>query len=186
MSHTRIHRQQFASRVSSKRALLPVWIISSFVFALLVAVLIKQYLDNRPQRSDVAVASLDPGVDLSISAQSLARGSIHLYAIKSSGQELRFLIQRTNENVIHVAAATCRSCYRSSQLHYAHHGVFYCGQCRQAMHCETRDPGLHDGCSMPEIPHSESKGNLIVRASDVKATYDTEFQQKRDVQHVTN
>lgn len=175
MSHTRVHRRHFASVISDRRALLPFWIICAFVFVLFAAVIVKQYIDNRPRHSDVAVAPLGSGQDLSIKIASLSRGSIRLYAVKSSGQELRFLVQRTNDDVIHVAAAACRSCKRSSQLHYAHNGVFYCGECRQPMHFETREPSSRDGCSMPEIPHSESGGVLVVRASDVKTTFDKAF-----------
>ena len=175
MSHTRVHRRQIISSIPNSRALLPVWIICGFMLALFAAVFIKQYLDNRPQRSDVAVTSLDSGQDMSISAASVSRGSIHLYAIKSSGQELRFLVQRTSDNAIHVAAATCRSCNRASQQHYAHRGTIYCGRCREAMHFETRDPNSRDGCSMPEIPHSETGDVVLVRASDVIATYEKEF-----------
>lgn len=173
MSHARVHRRQAISVNSRRRALIPVWIICSFLFALIVAALFKQYLEDRPQRSDVAVESVRDGQDVSISTARLSPGSIRLYALKSSGQELRFLVQRTKENTVQVAAATCRSCRRSPQPHYAHHGAFFCGQCRQAMHVETRDPGTHEGCSMPEIPHSESKDALLVRTSDVKAIFET-------------
>lgn len=175
MSHTRVHRRQIISSVPNWRALLPVWIICGFMLALFAAVFIKQYLDYRPQRGDVPVTPIDSGQDLSISTASLPRGSIHLYAIKSSGQDLRFLVQRTSDNVIHVATATCRSCNRASQQHYAHRDTFYCGRCREAMHFETRDPNSRNGCSMPEIPHSESGGVVLVRISDVKAISEKEF-----------
>jgi hypothetical protein len=175
MSHIRLQRRLSHSGIASKRALLPVWIICSFMFALILAVFVKQYLDERPQHSDVTVRFLDPVQDLTISPTALSRGSIHLYSIKSSGQELRFLVQKTNENVIRVAAATCRSCKGSSQLHYAHDGVFYCGKCRQAMHVETGQPSSRGGCSMPEIPSSEPNGMLLVRASDVRAAYEKAF-----------
>lgn len=172
MSHTRVHRRQPISGISNKRALLPVWIICSFMLALVVAGFIKLYLDGRPRSSDVAAVSLGPAKDLAVSISSLSRQSIHLYTIKSSEQELRFIVQRTNNNVLRVGAATCRVCRRSSQLHYAHEGVFYCGQCREEMHFEGHGPSSREGCSMPEIPHSETEGVLLVRASDVKATYD--------------
>ena len=175
MSHTRIHPRHIVSGIPNWRALLPVWIICAFLFALFAAVFIKQYLDARPQRSDVSATSLDSGLDLSLSTASLSSGSIHLFTIKSSGQELRFLVQKTSDNVVHVAAATCRSCNRAYQQHYAHRGTFYCGRCREAMHFETRDPNSHSGCSMPEIPHSETGGVVLVRASDVKAAYESEF-----------
>lgn len=175
MSHTRVHRRQVVSSASNWRALLPVWIICAFMLALLSAVFIKQYLDDRPQRSDVIVNSLDSRQDLPVTTASLSRGSIHLYTIKSSGHELHFIVQRTSNNEINVAAATCRSCNRASQEHYAHRGVFYCGRCRQAMHFETRDPKSHNGCTMPEIPHSETRDAVLVRVSDVIATYEKEF-----------
>jgi hypothetical protein len=145
------------------------------MLVLIIAVFAKQYLDERPQRSDVALRVLNPVRDLTISTRSLARGSIHLYSIKSSDQDLRFQVQKTSENAIHVAAATCRSCRSASQLNYAHDGIFYCGKCRQAMHLETGQLSSHDGCSALEIPFSEPNGFLVVRTSDVKAAYEKAF-----------
>ena len=155
------------------RVFWPIWLLFSLLIGLFGFNLLEPYLEDLPRRSDVPVIALGAGKDLQISQNSLQRGEIHLFDAANAAQRIQFLVQRANDNVIHTAIATCRSCIRSGKAHYARNGEFICGQCEHAMRFEISKSNEHsENCIMPEIPHSVSNGMVIIRASDVRAIFD--------------
>jgi hypothetical protein len=136
--------------------------------------LLTEYIDDLPKRSDVNAKALGPDKDLQLETSSLTAGELHLFEAAVAGQTFSFVVQRTNDSIIHVAVATCRSCSRSGKPNYARKGDYYCGECKRAMRFEPHGEGdMHENCVMLGIPHSESNGILTVRARDVKAEFDS-------------
>jgi hypothetical protein len=133
-----------------------------------------QYIDDLPERSDVYVKALGPDQDLRVEISSLNSDELHIFQAAVAGRKVSFVVKRTHDNIVHVAVATCRSCSRSAKLAYARKGEYYCGECKRTKRFESRSGGdASENCAMPEIPHSESNGILTVRASDVKAAFDS-------------
>ena len=83
------------------------------------------------------------------------------YEASASGQKVKFVVQRAQDKVVHVALASCSACYRSKNPHYALNGKMMCGKCKDAMdfalkgqkadvnHCTNNLFNLPDTHSIP-------------------------------------
>jgi len=136
-----------------------------FVFALSSV-----YISDRPQKSDISVVAVGEGKELRLDASNLTSRQLHLFEVSASGQKVRVVVQRTDDKTVRVALASCRTCYRSHDRHYAKNGHMMCGECNSQMNFETKDrkEGT-DGCVLVEVPHAETNGNVAVLARDVLA-----------------
>ena len=146
----------------------PVWAIAGF-FVLVVAVcLIQEYRVYGPQKSDVPVVALKPSQDLHLNTETLKPMQLHLFEADASGKKVRFVVERTQDNVIHVSLASCRVCYRSRGRHYAQKGQMMCGECKGPMPFETKNQSTSTNtCALAEIPHKEIGRDLFVATRDV-------------------
>lgn len=146
----------------------PVWAVGGFLFLVLCFSLIQTYLAYRPQKSDVPIVALKPAQDLHLDARGLRPQQLHLFEANVSGKKVRFIVERTQDNAIHVSLASCRVCYRSRDRHYAQKGQMICGECNGPMPFESKaQKAPVNTCALAEIPHRESGSDLVVSANDV-------------------
>jgi Membrane iron-sulfur containing protein FtrD-like len=95
---------------------------------------------------------------------------LRLFETSASGQKVKFIVQRTPDQIVHVAVASCRACYRNRDSHYALNGEMICGQCKEAMDFESKvQKARTNHCALVEVPHTESGGDVAVLVRDVFA-----------------
>lgn len=166
------------SRVKSKRSnelrhygwreTWPVWAVGGFFVLVIAFCLIQTYRVYGPQKSDVPIVALKPAQDLHLDTRGLGPQQLRLFEAKVSGEKVRFLVERTQGNAIHVSLASCRVCYRSRDRHYAQKGQMICGECNGPMPFESRGQNAPaNSCALAEIPHREEGTDLMVSLSDV-------------------
>ena len=115
----------------------PLGLVTAFLLLPISFNLVSEYLANRPQHSDIASFALEDGRDLHLDKSKLQNGHIHLFEASASGQKLLFLVQQTQDKVVHVALASCKACYHNRDFHYARKGQMMCGKCKEPMTFES-------------------------------------------------
>ncbi len=151
-------------------ALWPVWAICGGLSLLAVFAFVWQYVAGLPQKSDIPVVALDSGRDLHLDPSKLGSQQLHLYEARASGQKVKFIVERTQNKTVHVALASCRTCYRSRDRHFVKNGQMMCGECNSQMNFEAKDRKAGTaGCALVEIPHTETDRDIAVLARDVLA-----------------
>lgn len=176
MSHRHISKHLASKSRIGWRALWPVWAICSLFLVITALGMVEAYLDDRPEKSDAPVSVLRDGQDLRLNTREVGPGTLRIFEASFSGQKLRFIVQRTRDNSVHAALASCKACIRSRNSHFAHSGEFICGQCKHAMWVQSRNQRTDaDGCVLPEVPHSESEGIVTVAARDIQAISEKAF-----------
>ena len=155
----------------------PLCLIAAFLLLPISINLVSQYLANRPQRSDVTSVALGSGQDLHLDKSKLQNRQIHLFEASTSGQKLLFLVQQTQDKVVHVALASCKACYHNRDSHYARKGQMMCGKCKEPMTLESAtQQATMTSCALPEIRHKETNHEVTVLTSDVLAQATTALQ----------
>jgi hypothetical protein len=155
----------------------PLCVITAFLLLPISFNLVGEHLANRPQRSDVQSVALGPGQDLHLDKSRLQNGQIHLFEASTSGQKLLFLVQQTQNRVVHVALASCKACYHNRDSHYAEKGQMMCGKCKERMTFEpATQQATKTSCALPEIRHKETDHEVTVLTSDVLAQTATALQ----------
>jgi uncharacterized membrane protein len=146
----------------------PVWAVCAALISFCISGYVEVYFAERPQKSDIPVVSIGPGQDLRLDMGELSPGKLHLYEVSYKARRVQLVVQRTQDNAVHVALATCRACYRSKNPHYVRNGVMMCGKCETAMYygSKLQRKGVN-GCVLPEIPHTEGNGKVTILARDV-------------------
>ena len=155
----------------------PLCLITAFLLLPISFNLVGEYLANRPRRSDVASVELGSGQNLHLDKSKLQNGQIHLFEASASGKKLLFLVQQTQDKVVHVALASCKACYHNRDSHYAKKGQMMCGKCKEPMTFESgsRQPNKN-GCALLEIHHTETDREVTVLTNDVLAQATTAVQ----------
>ena len=155
----------------------PLCLITAFLLVPVSFNLVSEYLANRPQHSDIASVALGDGRDLHLDKSELQNGQIHLFEASASGQKLLFLVQQTQDKVVHVALASCKACYHNRDSHYARKGQMMCGKCKERMTFESAtQQATRTSCALPEIRHKETDHEVTVLTSDVLAQAATALQ----------
>lgn len=169
MGHSRIKpKPSKAPRRYGWRETWPVWALGGFFFLIIAVCLIQAYRVYGPQKSDVLVVALKPSQDLHLDAETLKPMQLHLFEANASGKKVRFIVERTQDNVIHVSLASCRVCYRSRDRHYVQKGEMICGECNGPMQFEGKNQKTPaNTCALAEIPHKEIGRDLVVSVRDV-------------------
>jgi uncharacterized membrane protein len=135
-----------------------------------VFVFVREYREDLPQKSDVSVVALAEGQNLHLDQRNLSSPQLHLFEASTSGQKVKFLVQRTPDQIVHVAVASCRACYKNRSSHYAKNGEMICGKCEHSMNFESKGQQANTNhCALVEIPHSESDHDVAVLVRDVLA-----------------
>ena len=171
MSNHRINRNLTKSSRGSKWYVLwPVWALCTILVSFSVFLLIREFRDDLPQKSDIPVLALAEGQNLHLDLHKLSSPQLHLFEASASRQKVKFLVQRTPDQIVHVAVASCKACYRDRGSHYARNGEMICGKCREAMIFESKGvPTSTNHCALVEVPHTESDGDVAVSVPDVFA-----------------
>lgn len=170
MGHHRIKPKHAAIRQHHWYSHWPLWALFG-VFAVLIGIsFIQMYRSEGPQKSDTPPVVLAAGQDLHSDPAKLKPGELHLFEGSVSGQKMRFILRRTQDNVVHVSLATCRVCYRSKNPHYVQKNEMMCGECNMPMQSESEKGASGDTrCTLPEIPHMETAHDITVLIRDVLA-----------------
>lgn len=148
----------------------PVWAAGGFFLLISVVCLIQIERVYGPQKSDVPVTAVQPEPDLRLDTGKLKPMQPHLFQANVSGKTVRFVVERTRDNVVHVALATCSVCFRSRNPHYVRNGEMICGQCNGPMPFAPKgQTTVGHSCLLVEIPHRVINGELIVSMRDVIA-----------------
>lgn len=170
MGHARMKTKHEKIRQHHWYSYWPLWLLFGLPAALTTAVLIQAYRSDGPQKSDTAPVVLADGQDLHLDPATLKPTELYLFEGSTSGQKVKFIVRRTQDNVVHVSLATCRACYRSKNPHYVQKNEMMCGRCNMPMRSETEKGAPGDTrCTLPDIPHTESAHNITVLIRDVLA-----------------
>ncbi len=171
MSNHRIRpKHSKAPRRGDWCAFWPVWALCGGLMLLSVIALASVYIADRPQKSDIPVVAMSKDQDLHLDAAKLSPRQLHLFEVSASGQKAKIVVEMTDDKTVHVALASCRTCYRSHNRHYAKNGQMMCGECNSQMNFEVKDRKAGTtGCALVEIPHAETSSNITVLTRDVLA-----------------
>ncbi len=114
---------------------------------------------------------LPAGQDLRLEISKLRPNQLHLYETTVSGEKVRFVVERTQDNTIHVALAACPFCYRERHANRVQDGAVMCDRCKGPMDFASAKPGAHaNNCDLSEIPHQQTAQNLTILARDITQT----------------
>jgi uncharacterized membrane protein len=148
----------------------PVWALCTILLAFGIFVIVREYREDLPQKSDVQVVALSDGQDLHLDSRNLVSPQLHLFEASTSRQKVKFVVQRTPDQIVHVAVASCRVCYKNRNSHYAKNGEMICGKCEEAMDFESKGRQARTNhCALVEIPHAETGHEVTVLVRDVLA-----------------
>ena len=171
MSHSRINLRRSKTDGRADRHVL--WLLGAICTSLLLFAAFAIVWVNRaeePQKSDIPVVALRETQDLHLDPSKLGDHQLHLFEVRASKQEVKFVVERTEDKTVHVALATCRICYRSQNRHFAKQGQMICGKCNGPMIFESKDQKAGaNQCTLAEIAHAETDRDVIVSARDVLA-----------------
>lgn len=158
-------------------ALWPVWALCAGFFLLVVFGMVREYVTDLPKKSDVPVVVLGHDRDLDLDPTKLRPSELHLFEASVSGQKVKFIVERTKNNTIYVALASCKACYHNRDSHYASKGQMMCGKCKEPMTFESASQqATRTSCALPEIRHKETDQEVTVLTSDVLAQAATALQ----------
>ena len=141
-------------------------VLAVFAVPLLIAllVLVKVSWTERPQK-------LPAGQDLHLNISKLRTNHLHLFETNIAGEKVQFVVERTEDNAVHVAVAACPFCYRSRRSNRVQDGVVMCARCNGPMSFESKTTnGGANSCDLAEIPHSQTAQTLTVLRRDIAQT----------------
>ena len=142
----------------------PVLVILAVPLFLTALVIVKT---SWPVRSQKLLA----GQDLHLNIAKLRLNQLHLFETNVSGQKVRFVVERTQDNTIHVALAACRFCYRERRSNRIQDGAVICSRCNGSMDFVSAKTGRRtNSCDLSEVPHQQSTQTLTVLALDIAQT----------------
>jgi uncharacterized membrane protein len=169
-NHSISHQRPQSSLRGDWHVLWPVWALCSILLLFAVFVMARQYRADWSQRSDIPAVVLAEGRDLHLDASKLSPPQLHLFEARASGQRAKFVVQRTQDQTVYTALASCRACYRNRDRHYARQGQMMCGKCDMPMNFESRSQQEStNGCALVEIPHTEADRDITVLNRDIFA-----------------
>jgi len=164
------HKHPKPTRHGGWQVLWPAWAICTILLLFGAFVLLRQYREDSPQKNDIPVIALSEGENLHLDQSKLRSSQLHLFEASDSGQRVKFIVQRTPDQTVHVAVASCRACYRNRNSHYARNGEMICGQCKEAMDFESKaQKARANHCALVEVPHTETGDDVAVLIRDVFA-----------------
>jgi len=148
----------------------PAWAICTVLLLFGAFVIFRQYREDSPQKSDIPVIAISEDQNFHMDQSKLRSPQLHLFEASASGQRVKFIVQRTADQAVYVAVASCRACYRNRNSHYARNGEMICGQCKEAMDFESKaQKARANHCALVEVPHTETGDDVAVLIRDVFA-----------------
>ena len=165
MSHHRIKPKSDSIFLRKDwRVFWPVLAILAVPLLITVLVMVATFWAGHPQK-------LAANRDLQLDLAKLHVNKLHLFETSVSGQEVRFVAERTQDNTVHVALAACKFCYRERRSNRVQDGTVLCARCNGSMNFEsTKARGHANSCDLSEIPHRQTPQTLTVLARDIAQT----------------
>ncbi len=165
MSHHRIRTRSTDSSLRKQwHVLWPVLAFLAVPLLLTALVMVKAFSSGHPQK-------LAAGRDLHLDVAGLPMNRLHLFQTTVSGHNVQFVVERTQGQIVHVAVAACRFCYRERRSNQVQDGAVICGRCRSSMDFESSEAAGHaNRCNLVEIPHQQTQQALTVMAHDIAQT----------------
>lgn len=159
-----------STRQGSWNLLWPVLLLCAGLLLLVAIGIVQVYVASLPQKSDVPLVVLDHDRDLHLDPTQLRLSEVHLFETSVSGEKIKFVVERTKSNTIHVAIASCRLCYRRHNSNYVRKGKMICSECNGSMPFEVNDRNpVTNACALVEVPHTETSRDVTVLGRDVLA-----------------
>jgi hypothetical protein len=164
LSNQRVGRNHARSSRGSKWYVLwPVWALCTILLTFSVFLVVREYREDLPQKGDIPVIALADGQNLHMHPHRLSSPQLQLFDANASGQKVKFLVQRTPDQIVHVAVASCKVCYRNRDSHYARNTEMNCSKCKGAMVFDSKRRQANTShCAPVELPHAESDGDVAV------------------------
>lgn len=165
MSHHRIKRKlDGISLRMDWRRFWPVLVVFAVPVLITVFVMVATLWAGHPQK----VAA---NQDLHLDVARFRVNKLHLFETSASGEKVRFVVERTRDNTVHVAIAACKFCYRERHSNRVQDGAVICGRCRSSMDFES-SKAAHDAnnCNLIEIPQQHAQQCLTIMARDIAQT----------------
>ena len=165
MSHHRIRTKAAGSSLREQwHVLWPVLAVLAVPLLLTALVIVKVFWSEHPRK-------LAADQDLHLSVAKLQMNRPHLFETSVSGHSVRFVVERTQSQDVHVAVAACRFCYRERRSNRVQDDAVMCGRCRSSMDFEPSKATDHaNSCNLVEIPHRQTQQTLTVMARDIAQT----------------
>lgn len=93
---------------------------------------------------------------------------LRLFETSVSGQKVRFVVERMQDNTIHVALAACPFYYRQRRSNRVQDGAVICGRCKGPMDfAATKTAARAHSCDLSEIQPQQSGQTLIIQARGI-------------------
>ncbi|MHB2010004.1 MAG: Fe-S-containing protein [Acidobacteriaceae bacterium] len=165
MSHHRIKpKSDDISLRKDWRVFWPVLAVLAVPLLITVLVMVATFWAGHPQK-------LAANRDLQLDIAKLRVNQLHLFETSVSGEKVRFVVERTQDNTVHVAMAACKFCYRERHSNRVQDGVVLCARCNGSMNFEsTKARGRANSCDLSEIPHQQTPQTLTVLTRDIAQT----------------
>ena len=165
MSHPRIKPKSYGSSLRKDwRVFWPVLAVLAVPLLITVLVMVATFWAGHPQK-------LAANRDLQLDLAKMHVNQLRLFETSVSGEKVRFVVERTPDNTVHVAVAACKFCYRERHSNRVQDGTVVCGRCRSSMDFESFKATDHaNSCRLAEIPHLQTQQSLTVMARDVAQT----------------
>lgn len=165
MSHHRIKpKSDGISLRKDWRVFWPVLAVLAVPLLITVLVMVATFWAGHPHK-------LAANRDLQLNIVKLRVNQLHLFETSVSGEKVRFVVERTPDNTVHVAVAACKFCYRERRSNRVQDGVVLCARCNGSMNFESTKAGGHaNSCDLSEIPHQETTRTITVLAREIAQT----------------
>lgn len=165
MSHHRIKpKSDGISLRKDWRVFWPVLAVLAVPLLITVLVMVATFWAGHPQK-------LAANRDLQLDVVKLRVNQLHLFETSVSGENVRFVVERTPDNTVHVAVAACKFCYRERRSNRVQDGTVLCARCNGSMNFESTKAGGHaNSCDLSEIPQRQTPQTLTVLARDIAQT----------------
>lgn len=165
MSHHRIKpKPERYSLRKNWRIFWPVLAVFAFPILLIALVIVKTSWPYHSQK-------LAAGRDLHLDIAKLRPNHLYLFEMSVSREKVRFVVERAQDNTIHVALAACPFCYRERRANRVQDGAVFCRRCNGSMDFAfTKTKERMNSCDLSEIPHQQTAQTLTVLARDIAQT----------------
>ena len=154
--------------IAGKYVFWPVWVLCGVLLLILVYMLVRGYIDERPKKSDIAVVDIPETSEIRLQTADFRLGELHLFHVSGTG--IILAVKRLEDWRVHAALSSCTVCSRQGHHSYAKSDQLFCGICNQPMRFENDTIAARTAknqCPLPEVPLSEQGGTIVIATKDV-------------------
>lgn len=106
---------------------------------------------------------------VSVPAARVADGKAHFYTLRDAGKEITFFVVKAADGSFKTAFNACDACYREKKGYEQQGPLMQCRNCNMKFAINKLGPNATGGCNPSYLPHTETGGNIVVNANDLKA-----------------